>query len=71
MLQCSKPSNSIYEPPRGKTNNLHMRKEDFYPSSKIRFNKRLTIYEGRSESSNNCLIIQLIFIVKQKESYLI
>ena len=31
----------------------------------------LTTYEGRSESSNNCLIIQLIFIVKQKESYLI
>ena len=26
-------------------------------------------YEGRSESSNNCLIIQLIFIVKQKETY--
>ena len=28
-------------------------------------------YEGHSESSNNCLIIQLIFIVKQKETYLI
>ena len=29
------------------------------------------MYEGRSESLNNCLIIQLIFIVKQKETYLI
>ena len=28
-------------------------------------------YEGRSESSKNCLIIQLIFIVIQKETYLI
>ena len=25
------------------------------------------IYEGRSESSKNCLIIHIIFIVKQKE----
>ena len=29
------------------------------------------MYEGRSESSNNCLIIPLIIIVKQKETYLI
>ena len=28
-------------------------------------------YEGRSESSNNCLIIQQIFIVIQEETYLI
>ena len=28
-------------------------------------------YEGRSESSNYCLIIQLIFIVIQKETHLI
>ena len=28
------------------------------------------IYEGRSESSNNCLIIHIIFIVKQKEKYI-
>ena len=26
-------------------------------------------YEGRSESSNNCPVIQLIFIAKQKETY--
>ena len=30
-----------------------------------------TIYTRRSESSNNCLVIQLIFIVKQNETYLI
>ena len=29
-----------------------------------------SLYEGRSESSNNCLIIQLILIVKQKETCL-
>ena len=29
----------------------------------------LPSYEGRSESSNNCLIIHIIFIVKQKEAY--
>ena len=28
------------------------------------------MYEGRSESSNKCLIIHIIFIVKQKETYL-
>ena len=29
-----------------------------------------SMYEGRSESSNNCLIIHIIFIVKQKEKYI-
>ena len=29
-----------------------------------------SLYEGHSESSNNCLIIQLILIVKQKETCL-
>ena len=27
-------------------------------------------YEGRSESSNTCLIIHIIFLVKQKKTYL-
>ena len=27
-------------------------------------------YEGRSESSNNCLVDHIIFIIKQKETYL-
>ena len=34
-------------------------------------NQKAHLYEGRSESSNNSLIIQLIFIVKQNETYLI
>ena len=44
-----------------------------YGSASISFNKKLGIrfaYEGRSESSNNCLIIYIIFIENQNETYL-
>ena len=48
---------------------LNLENNSFLSVSSL-FEHKTNKYEGRSESSNNCLIIHIIFIVKQKEANL-